>query len=208
MTRLLALLLPFLMLAGCSAAPKPVFERLSFDYLTKIKINVGTVDIDENWVPRGSLRQIGFLAPTRPVVALRTMAAERLVPGGTTGRALFVIDDASLVLTRGRYEASFAVHLDLRDDMDKTIATATAALRGSRKATDDTDEDAVRIDLDALVRKMMDDMNVEFEFQVRSALKAYLQNTSPDAPTPAAVDAQDLTTPTLTPPTVTPPLKP
>ena len=197
MTRLLALFLPFLVLAGCSAAPKPVFERLTFDYLTKIKLNVGSIDTDENWVPRGSLRQIGFLAPTRPVVALRTMAAERLVPGGTTGRALFVIDDASLVLTRGHYEASFAVHLDLRDDAGNTIGTATAALRASRKAADDTDEDAVRIDLDALVRKMMDDMNVEFEFQVLGALKAHLQNTSPDAPAPGRVETQDLTAPVI-----------
>ena len=51
-----ALLLP-LAVAGCESRPKPVFEKLNFDYLTKIKLDVGTVDINDTWAPRGSTRR-------------------------------------------------------------------------------------------------------------------------------------------------------
>ena len=184
-----------LLLASCVPPPPPVFEKLAFGYLTKIKLDVGSIETDDSWTPRGSLRQVGFLAPTPPVAALRSMAEDRLIPGGTGGHAVFVIDDASVVLFRSRFEGSFAVHLDLFDAEDKPVGTATATVRGARMATDDTDADAVRRDLDALVRKMMADMNIEFEFQVRSTLKERLQATSVSAPAPDGVDAQELELP-------------
>lgn len=191
-------LLPFA-LAGCESRPKPVFEALSFDYLTKIKVDVGTIDINDSWAPRGSARQVGFLAPTRPVVALRTMASDRIVPGGTSGRATFVIDNASIIQDRSNYIGDFAVHLDIFDAQDEQVGTVSAKVHGNQKVTDDEDEDAVRTDLDTLVRRMMGQMNVEFEFQLRKALRDKMQVTSPAAPAPDAVDAEDLQAPTKKP---------
>jgi hypothetical protein len=187
-------LLACLALAACGDNPKPVFAPLDFDYLTKIKLDVGSVDIDDSWAPRGQARHVEFLAPTRPSKAMRLMAEQRLVPGGTTGRALFTIDDASIILNHGSFEGSFAVHLDIFDIDDNKRGTASAAVHLPWRATDEEDEDATRTDLDALTRKMMADLNVEFEFQVRQAFKQSLQTTSPSAPAPAAVDSQDLPT--------------
>ena len=42
------------LLAACKAPEKPVFEAFDFYYLTKIKLNVATIEIDDGWVPRGS----------------------------------------------------------------------------------------------------------------------------------------------------------
>ena len=41
-----------------------------------------------------------------------------------------------------------------------------------------------------LTKQMLDDMNVELEFQIRRSLKDYLQTTG-TAPTPAPVQKQD-----------------
>ena len=117
LARRAALCLVFL-LAACKAPEKPVF-----DYLTKIKLDVGNIEIEDAWVPRGSARHVEYLAPTRPTKAMRLMAEQRLVPGGTAGKAVFRIDDASIILYRGRFEGSFAVHLELLDAEERGCAT-------------------------------------------------------------------------------------
>ena len=184
-----------LLLAGCAERVAPVFEPLDFDYLTKIKLDVASVDIDDGWVPSGGAQQVGHLAPTRPTVALRNMAATRLLPGGSQGRAVFTIEDASIIRQRGTYVGRFAVRLDLFTADNQPNGTVSAQVDGRRPVSDD-DDISVRTDLDALVTRMMGGMNVEFEFQLRQALKAQLQTTSPDAPTPGAVETQDLSPPT------------
>lgn len=182
------------LLAGCAPSPPPVFEKLDFDYLTKLRLDVARVDIDDSWAPSGGGRQVGYLAPTRPEVALRAMAASRLLPAGTQGRAVFVIDNASVIQQGDSYVGSFAVHLDLFDGADAPNGHVEARVRATRAVSDDGDVDAVRTDLDTLVRKMMSDMNVEFEYQLRHTLGDRLQRTTPEAPTPQ-VEQQDLNAP-------------
>lgn len=186
------LLVGLLALAACGSGEKPVFEPLDYDYLTKLKLDAGALEIDDGWVPRGSARHVEYLAPSRPLKTLRKMADQRLVTGSMTGRAVLTITDASLILNRGRFEGSFAMRLELFGNDGNSRGTADARVRGARVAKDDGDEDATRIDLDALVRKMMDDLNVEFEFQVRRAFKDALQTTDTTAPAPGAVETQEL----------------
>lgn len=181
-----------LALGACASAEKPVFEPLDFDYLTKIKLDASQLDIEDAWVPRGSARHVEYLAPTRPLKALRLMADQRLVTGGMAGRAVFGVDDAALIYARGRFEGSFAVRLELFDGQGQSRGTVQARVRGARTARDVEDEDTTRVDLDTLVRKMMDDINVEFEFQLRQAFKDSLQTTAPAAPAPDAVETQEL----------------
>ncbi len=188
------LLAGLLALASCGSGEKPVFEPLDYDYLTKIKLDAGQLDIDDGWVPRGSARHVEYLAPSRPLKTLRKMAEQRLLTGSMTGRAVLTITDASLILNRGRFEGSFALRLELFGADGNSRGTADARVRGARVAKDDEDEDATRIDLDALVRKMMEDLNVEFQFQVQRAFKDALQSTDTTAPAPEAVETQELPT--------------
>ncbi len=170
------------------------FDPLSFDYLTKLRLSVGSVDIDDRWRPVLDSRDIGFLSPVSPISALRQMAEQRLLPGGGPGRAVFVIDQASLVVAQGLYLGNFAVHLDVLDDAGSRVGFAEA--RVSRSATAHDDGPAkMRAALYQLTRALMDDMNVELEFQVRRSLKNYLQTTAATAPVPANVDSQDLPPP-------------
>jgi hypothetical protein len=185
-------------LAGCMEQPPPpqVFAPLSFAYLTKLRLDVASINVDNQWspqpVPNGE--HVEAQSPVQPAEALERMARDRLVPGGTNGRATFVIDDASLIRVADRYEANFAVHLDLRNDDGTRTGYAEARVSRTRTITDYSPQ-ATPATLYELVKATMADMNVEFEYQVRRTLKDWLLSSTPTAPLPPPVQEQELTPP-------------
>lgn len=119
------------------------------------------------------------------------MANDRLVAGGSANRALFTIEDASIIRRADRYQATLAVRLDIQDDSGVRLRGVEARVTDVRPVSGDS-SDAVRRDLYALTRQAMDDMNVEFEFQIRRHLNAQMEPTTPAAPAPAPVGTEDL----------------
>jgi hypothetical protein len=182
-----------LLLAACGDDPgaPASYPPPSYDYLTKIELKVGRIEIDDSWAPRGAGRRVEFLAPIPPREALRRMAEDRLVAAGTTGRAVFVIEDASIIRGPRDYQASLAVRVDVADDAGNRIAQAPARVVLVRPVRGES-ERAVRDDLYAFVRELMTEMNVEFEYQVRRTLRDALHQTAPNAPEPGPVEAQPL----------------
>ena len=187
-----------LLLPGCgddAAAPPVAYEQPSYGYLTKLRLNVAQVDVDDSWRPAtgpGLPRHVESLAPTAPVTALRQMAQDRILAGGSSGRARFVIQDASILAGQDRLDGSLAVRLDITTSDGAPAGFAEA--RVVRSATLGDSTDGGRATAYALVKQMMDDMNVEFEYQVRRSLHDYLQSTDPVA-APAPVRSQDLPPP-------------
>lgn len=184
-------------LAACAEEAPASYAPPSYDYLTSLNLNVGRVDIDDSWVPRGAARRVDHLAPITPRETLRRMAEDRLVAGGSAGRAVFVIEDASIIRGPRNYEASLAVRLDMADEAGNRLGEATARVVQVRPVRGES-ERAVRDELYAFVRDLMREMNVEFEYQVRRAMRESLQTTSGSAPGPAPVEAQSLDTPGTT----------
>jgi hypothetical protein len=179
--------------------PPASYPKVSYDYLTKLRLNVASVDIDDSLPPNPDPRDVSNRAPTPPVEALRQMAQDRLVASGASGHAVFVIDDASIVQNRDRYEGRMTVHLDVTSGDGSSSGYAEA--RVARSASFDKDTpNATRAALNALVTQMMADMNVEFEYQVRRSLRAYLQARPTTAPLPPPVQSEDLAPPPPTPP--------
>lgn len=166
---------------------------LRYDYLTKLRLNVATVDIDESFSPQTRPGELASLAPVPPVEALWSMGRDRLVAAGTSGRAAFKIEDASIVASAGRLQASFAVQL--------TVATTDGTQSGYAEArvihtsAFDGDPASLRPALYLLTKSTMDDMNVEFEFQIRRSLRDYLVSGEPTAPLPPPVSSEDLGAP-------------
>jgi len=193
LSRRIFLLAP-LAVAACADEAPATYPPPSYDYLTKLELKVGRVEIDDSWVPRGAARRVDHLAPVTPREAMRRLAEDRLVAAGSAGRAVFVIEDASIIRGPRNYEASLAVRLDMADDAGNRIGQATARVVQLRPVRDGS-ERAVRDDLYAFVRDLMAEMNVEFEYQVRRALREALQATSGSAPAPAPVEAQSLDAP-------------
>jgi hypothetical protein len=182
---------PSALLAACGGPSRPrTFAPLSWDYLPPIKLNVASIEIDDSWMSRDG-REVGFLAPMSPKQALRRMAEDRLVAGGTSGRAKFVIEAASIVRSDDTYVGNFAVELSVGTANGTRSGYAEARVYRTQPVDDDSPE-GVRAELYDLVKRMMTDMNVEFEYQVRKSLRDYLQTTSPAAPRPAPVEQQQL----------------
>jgi hypothetical protein len=182
-------------LAACvQATPPDTFAPLSYDYLTKLRLTVVAIDIDNAYSPKTVTNgeHMEAQAPEAPETALRRMAQDRLVAGGNGGHAVFTIEDASLVRIGDRYEADFAVHLDVTSADGTRSGYASARVTRTRQINDYTPE-GTRRELYALTKAAMDDMNVELEYQVRKSLRDYLQTPSSGAPAP--VEQQDLAAP-------------
>ena len=198
------LLLP-LVVSGCAsdggAAMRDAFPPLRYDYLTPLRLNVAAIQIEDRFIPAPG--GPASLSPVPPVQALEQMARDRLRADGSSGRAVFVVDDASIVLVPGGLSGSMAVHLDVLTADGRRAGFAEA--RASQIYTGPTsDIRAVTYDL---VKNMMDSMNVEFEYQVRRSLGDWLQVTE-TAPLPPAVQQQDLGALGGLPPSVPPPVSP
>ena len=153
---------------------------MRYDHLTPIRLDVARIDVDERFIPAPG--GLDAQSPVRPADALRGMARDRLLPGGTSGRAVFVIDEASIVGAQGGLNGTMAVRLDVLT-ADGTRA-GFAEARVSRRRVGTERGESLRAVRYEMTRQMMDDMNVEFEFQVRRALRDWMQDTA-TAPTPA-----------------------
>ena len=195
--RLLAvsLLLP-LSLAACGGGDEPAvsYQPANYDYLTKLRLNVASIEVNDSLPPSNDARDVTRFAPEPPIDALRQMAQDRLIAAGSSGHAVLVIDAANILRVRDRYEGRLVVHLDVTTS-DGTSSGFVEA-RVARTSTFDNDgPNATRAALNALVTQMMADMNVELEFQVRRSLRAYLVSDTPTAPTPKPIQTEDLTPP-------------
>jgi hypothetical protein len=185
-----AILSPVLLESGCADDPAPeAFTPFRYDFLTPIRLNVASIEIERRFVPDGSRRDETARAPVEPASALRQMAQDRLQALGAAGRAVFVITDASLSRTGDSYQGNFVVELDVY--ADGAVRSGFADARVFRRRDDaDGDERTILYDL---TKQLMDAMNVEFEFQVRQRLKDYI--TTGTAPAPAPVQQQELAPP-------------
>ncbi len=185
-------------LAGCGGeepASPQVFAPLDFSYLTKLRLNVASIDIDDTWTPAADSGQhVEYLSPVQPIDALRRMGQQRLVAAGSSGKARFVIEDASILQQPDSLYGSFAVRLDVSTANGTGSGFAEARVARSQPLDPDA-SDGGRAAAYQLVKHMMDDMNVEFEYQVRHSLSSYLQTSAGSAPVPPPVQAQPLAPP-------------
>ena len=189
MQRRSALLLP-LALAACGDDPPPVrteYAPLRYDHLAPLRLNVAAVEVAEG-PPSGALDGEN---PAPPGQALRRLAQDRIGAGGSTGRAVFTVDQAAIKREGNALSGIMAVHLDVLGPDGGRAAFAEA--RVTRQATLPRGADLPGA-LYGMTRAMLDDMNVELEFQARRALRGWLQEAGA-APAPAAVEREDLGAP-------------
>jgi hypothetical protein len=185
MTRRASLLLPWL-LAGCGGRTPRTYPPLRYSYLTPLRINVSTLQIEQRFVPSGVAPDVSQADPAPPLQALRAMAEDRIQTLGNADLAIFVIEDASLTRQKDTVVGNFAVQLDIYN----TPTTRAAYARASVSSTYTGDLDDLPSRLYDMTKDMMDRMNVEFEYQVRRSLGSWLLTAgAPQAP----VEQQPLT---------------
>ena len=162
-------------LAGCSSEPSSSpasFAALDFSYLTPLPLNVSSIDIGSQYVPPGEPPDATASDPISPVQSLEQMAQQRLKAVGQSGKAAFVVDNASVLHTGETITGVFSVTLSVYPTPGARTAYAQATV--TRQVA------GVQGDLSSalyrLTRQLMDQMNIEFEFQVRRALGPWLMS--------------------------------
>ncbi len=193
-----ALLLPTaLFLTACAGGggrPEPVVARsfapLRYDYLTPIGLRVGSIEVLQRFVPAEGTQELTARDPVPPAEAVRQMALDRLHALGTAGRAVLSIDDATLARTSAGYEGSIAVELDIYTSNDERAAFAEARVAARRSGDTEADE---RQALYELTKQLMDQLNVELEYQIRRNLADWIVMAPSE--TQAPVEQQPLPPP-------------
>ena len=190
-----------LALGGCGggggSGSEPVFKPLTYGYLTPLRLNVGQIRIEDHAPPPAGPDDLGPSSPVPPEQALQQMAQDRLVAAGNSGTAVFTIDQASITgQPGGALDGTLAVHLDIIGNSGGHSGYAEAHV--SREFVpgtgDNGDAGGLKAQLYTLTSQMMQDMNVEFEFQLRRTLGDWLLDAS-GAPVAATVEQQPLTPP-------------
>jgi hypothetical protein len=208
-----------LALAACAGEPPPppplAPRSLDYTYLTPLRLDVARVEIGEGFVAPRIPPYVDHRMAVEPRAALERMARDRVLPWGTEGTAIVTITDASMTEERlsrqggltgmfgsqpsERYTLTLAVALDVRGGGalrgGGINGRAEARIQRVRTVNDDVPQAGRDRIWDEMLREAMDDargMNVEFEFQVRQALRSLLVPEGTPRPNPAAVEVQDL----------------
>jgi hypothetical protein len=189
-------------LAGCGGDESPPpgsFAPLHYDYLTKLRLNVGSIDIEDHAAPLGP-DDISALSPVTPAQALEQIGHDRLFAAGLLGSAQYVIDQASIVRgAGGGLYGQMAVHLEVLTAGGKRAAYAEA--RVAQQHFPGSDAENQQTVLYDMTRKMADAMNVELEYQVKRSLSDFLV---PAGVVPSAVTAAPLGADAVPPPAAPP----
>lgn len=181
------------LLAGCSGRPPQYFEPLNYDYLSKIDLNVARIAIRDDYHPIEDGLTFDTDSPTPPIEALKAMARERLVPVGSSGEAILVIRNASLRRVEDNLVGMLSVQLDVRTSEGQRVGFASAAVTRSQAYPQGGEAD-LKSALYEITKNMMDDFNVEFEYEIRHSLRDWLAPAKLTPP-PPAVQQQPLTAP-------------
>jgi len=194
--RRLVLGAPLLLLAalpGCGGRePPPAPPRIEgYAYLTPLRLNVAELEVLDN--PPDA--RVDPPAPILPSAEVARMGRDRLIPSGTAGRARFVVEAANLTRSGDAVSVLLRARIEVLDN-DRRVAFAEAEAR--RGITGAGGSGAARARAaETLVIRAMEDLNVEFELQVRRNLRDWLLETTPTAPvapidSPEGIQRQDL----------------
>jgi hypothetical protein len=142
------------LVAGCdSAPPRPTYADIRFADEPPIRLAIGGVDVQIAW--RASIQppHVEHLFPVEPARALENWARDRIATAGGSARAVFVIEDASVievdlkkkegvaaVFTKEpsqRYDATVQATLRILDDRGASVRYVTVKAMRSESVLED-----------------------------------------------------------------------
>lgn len=187
-------LLPFLLitggatLAGCADSPPPppeVFAPLDYSFLPPILLHVSNITVQNTYVPDPGAATLIGEDPEAPANALYAMLQHRLVADGTPGNATVTIENASIEPAGANYLGVMTVRLDLTNSTGRKTGYTEASVSVTQATPDsDADQNQVRAALYNLTKQLMDQMNVQVQYQIQHNLGSWVSYT-PNASTPA-----------------------
>ncbi len=175
------LLLALAAASSCARQPEPPaapLAPLSWTHLTPLPLDVAALEVAPT-APPPPPGDVGALVFPPPADAVRSMARDRLSAVGGSGQAVFLVTAASLVRERGgTLRCALGCRLEITGkDAEDGGAPGFAEAAVSH---DVSGRDAARPQAaDLLLRRAMEDLNVEFEFQLRRNLRRWLAAPAP-----------------------------
>lgn len=181
-------------LAAC-AAPLAVVEgpAIGYRHLTPLRLDVASIAIAEE-MPNPGPNDLGRQLRPSAAEAVQIMGRDRLFAFGTENTARFVVTQAQILREPGppargffaqpteRLDCRLACRLEIRGATGQRLGFAEAS--SFRTRTLEADPAARMAVAETLLRQAMFDLNTEFEFQLRRALRAYLIEGDRAAPPP------------------------
>ena len=201
LTRRFMLLLP-LAVAACGGYDEEdqVFAPLRYNDLPPIQLKVASIAIEQRFVPASVPPDVSSSDPASPIEALKAMANDRLQAFGTTNKAIFSILDASMTREDDVVTGSLTVSLAIVDDSGAQLGYAQAHEQSRRTGS----VHGLRSVLYDMTKAMMNDMNIEFEYQIRHHLKPWLTDTTAPAAPVEQMPLDGRQAPPVSPPGATP----
>lgn len=183
---------PIVALTACSHEDKTQYAPLTYDYLTPIFFNVSQITIQDQSASREYPRDISNLSPTPPVDALKNMANNRLKARGTSGSAVFTIQRASLQESDDdAVYGQIDVTLDIYNKNHKKMGSIQVSTNHTYETDHHKGDLNSRANLYDITQKMMQELNVELEYQIRNHLEAWIVDAT-GTPISDSIKTQDL----------------
>ena len=177
------LLLSLAAAASCARSEPPApppLAPMSWAHLTPLPLDVAAIEVVPA-APPPVPGDIGSGLSPPPAEAVRGMARDRLSALGGSGRAVFLVTAASVVREgRGALRCALGCRLEVtgKGGEDGEGGGPGFVEATAQRGVSGADASRPRA-ADLLLRQAMDDLNVEFEFQLRRNLRRWLVSAAP-----------------------------
>ena len=174
--RFLLSFLPPIALAGCGSPQAPqTFAPLDYAYLPPIVLKVSQLEVANNYVPTPSEATLIGQDPEPPATALMNMLSRRLVASGAPGTGTVTIETASIDQVGDNLTGAMTVDVHLSSADGNATGYTEASVSATQTAPDpDASPDDVRAALYGLTKRLMDNMNVQLQYQIQHNLGPWL----------------------------------
>ena len=189
--RRISVLLAAFVLAACETpSPKVIFPEITFQHKLPIKLDVREISFEQVYRPPSRPPNVDHLFPVRPAAAAVRWGRDRLRAAGSTGRARYVVREASVVEVplkmeiglKGmmtidqseRYDARLVVDVHLNSDERRSLGTITVEVVRSRTTAEDislNEREKVWFDM---TEALMRDFDAELEKALKTAFLEHL----------------------------------
>jgi len=177
-----------LALSGCGGSTPPqTFPQLDYSYLPPIVLKVSTLNVVNSYVPTPGQATLIGQDPEPPANALLAMLNHRIVPSGTPGTGTVTIETASIDQVGSNLTGTMTVDINLTSADGHSTGYTEASVSASQTAPDPgADESVVQAALYGLTKQLMDNMNVQLQYQIQHNLGPWLSWTTAPGASPLA----------------------
>ena len=173
-----------LALAACSSPPPlQTFAPLNYAYLPPIVLNVANISVVNNYQPDANAATLIAEDPAPPATTLMTVLNSRLVASGAPGDATATIEAASIEPDGANLTGIMTVRLDVSSPATRSTGYTTATVTYSQTAPDpDASQNDVQAVLYSITKQLMNQMNVQLQYQIQNNLSAWVSSTGTATP--------------------------